>query len=107
MEAKLKTSRVIFSVKPQFLVMFCVFMREKSIELKKFPGCLMFGVYRDISDEFTFLIYEEWDSAESFAAYRGSLQFYVESQKIFPWMIGKADATHFSVRPSRLLFRGR
>ena len=103
----MKVSRVVVSVKPECLVSFCAFMREKSAEIMEFSGCLMIGVYRDISDEFTFLIYEEWDSVESFAAYRKSVQFYDESQKIFPLLIGKADSTHFFVRPNRQLSKCR
>jgi quinol monooxygenase YgiN len=76
-------------------------MREKTADIKSFAGCLMVGVYRDIADEFTFLLYEEWDTNENFDAYRQSSLFQAEREKILPWLIAKPDAAHFFVHPKR------
>lgn len=98
-EAILKISRVVISVKPECLPWFCVFMREKLVEIKNFTGCLMAGVYRDITDEFTFLVYAEWDTIENFIAYQHSSLFKAETEKVLPWLIAKPDSAHFLVKP--------
>ncbi len=91
--------RVAVKIKPEEAANFVNHIQQEMIEVKQqFTGCERFNLYRDIADENTFLLYEEWQSQANFEAYKNSDYFKQNGQKLFPMMVEPPDSAYFEAQ---------
>lgn len=83
---------VTSEAKPQFLHV----MKDSIAISRDFDGCLHFGVYEDVTDENTLILYEEWETQAHFDAYKSSEHFDKSGKQLFPLMNGKPDSAYFT-----------
>lgn len=88
--------RIKLQVKPENKAEFVTFM-AKSVEITNdFDGCLDYGFYEDITDEYAFILYEEWKTQAHFDKYRESEHFQESGKVLFPLMAGKPDSAYYA-----------
>ena len=87
--------RVVVKVKPEEQVNFVNHMKQEMVEVKQFSGCEKFRLYTDVTNENTFLLYEEWQSQTNFDAYKNSDYFKQNGEKLFPMMAEPPDSAYF------------
>jgi quinol monooxygenase YgiN len=70
-------------------------MTQEMVEVKQFSGCEKFRLYADVTNENTFLLYEEWQSQTNFDTYKNSDYFKQNGEKLFPMMAEPPDTAYF------------
>jgi len=88
--------RVKVQVKPETKTEFIDAMKASIRVSSEFDGCLHFGLYEDVTDEHTMILYEEWDAQEHFDAYKTSQHFAESGKVLFALMDGKPDSAYFN-----------
>ena len=88
--------RVKVQVKPETKTDFVSAMKASIAISSEFEGCQHFGVYEDISDENTLILYEEWNNQTNFDAYKASAHFEESGKVLFALMDGKPDSAYFN-----------
>ncbi len=88
--------RVLLQIKADVTENFVHHMKQETKEMQSFEGCERFALYSDVSDENTFLLYEEWQTQHHFDAYKNSETFKKNGEKVFPMIAGKPDSAYFS-----------
>ncbi|MEX1366268.1 MAG: putative quinol monooxygenase [Nannocystaceae bacterium] len=88
--------RVIIKIKPESWTTFEEIANHELVEVpKQFAGCLRFAYWSSVANPTEVLLYEEWESAETFKAYRESDYFKELGGKLFPLLEGKPDAAYY------------
>ncbi len=87
--------RVAVEVKPEKADAFVDHLQQEMADVKQFAGCERFHLYTDVQDANKFLLYEEWETAENFQAYRTSEFFAENSKKLHGMMVGEPDSAYF------------
>jgi len=87
--------RVKVQVKPENKASFIDVMTESIGISSQFDGCLNFDLYQDINNENALMLYEEWETADDFDAYKKSDHFQESGKLLFPLMDGKPDSAYF------------
>ena len=88
--------RVELKVKPEEKTNFVEFVKGHNAESKEFEGCLWFETYRSLSQEDTFVIYEEWQSQETFDVYKNSDLFKRSMQTFGAMFAGPPNSAYYS-----------
>ncbi|MCB0032889.1 MAG: antibiotic biosynthesis monooxygenase [Anaerolineales bacterium] len=88
--------RVQVTVKPEEQTNFVAHLTQEAAEVQTWPGCKQFQLYQDVTAEHRYLLYEEWESLESFDHYRHSEQFKTNGAKLFPMMADKPNSAYFT-----------
>lgn len=89
--------RVLVNVKPEASDAFVDHAKREMTEVKqKFAGCERFALYGDLVKENTFLLYEEWQTQENFDAYRTSVYFQQNGEKLYAMMADTPDSAYFT-----------
>ena len=71
------------------------FLKNEVQQNKTLVGCLAYSFYKDVFEENTFLIYEEWDSMVSFELYKNSDAFGLIMAALAPLLMGPPDSAYF------------
>lgn len=66
---------------------------------KAFPGCSEFALLQDPTDPGGFILYQEWEDEDSFAAYRGSEHMAQTGPQIFPLLSQEPDVAYYHATP--------
>jgi len=66
---------------------------------REFDGCQFFGLYEDVTDENTLILYEEWETQSDFDAYKASEHFTESGKQLFPLMDGAPENAYFMAEP--------
>lgn len=88
--------RVAMNVQPENKEKFLGLLEQEARGVRRLEGCLKFNIFEDVSSENALLLYEEWQTLESFNAYRTSAAFKETGQQLFPLMEGKPDSAYYS-----------
>jgi len=89
-------SRVIIKVKEESWSAFEEIAAHEFKEVpKQFSGCASFAYWKSMVNPGEVLLYEEWESADAFKAYRESDYFKELGGKLFPLLAGKPDAAYY------------
>ncbi|MCO1336953.1 antibiotic biosynthesis monooxygenase [Microbulbifer sp. OS29] len=72
------------------------YFKEEAERNKTSQGCIAYQLYQDVSETNGFLLYEEWESMESFAVYKHSEGFRKLMATVFPLLEGKPDSVYYS-----------
>lgn len=88
--------RVVMNVQPEYKGRFLELLSQEAKEVRQLEGCVRFNIFEDVSRENTLLLYEEWQTLESFDAYRTSAAFKETGQQLFPLIDGKPDSAYYS-----------
>lgn len=87
--------RVLLNVKPESRDQLLAVMHDDAVETRKFAGCLRFQLYTHPLNTAELMLYEEWESAAAFEAYRQSDYLKERGGQIFPLLDGKPDAAYY------------
>ncbi|TBR41770.1 antibiotic biosynthesis monooxygenase [Marinomonas agarivorans] len=87
--------RVRLNVSPEHETQFVNNVQSEVENNKTLAGCLTYSLYKDMSQDNHFLIYEEWDSMASFDAYKNSDGFRTIMAALGPLLAGKPDSMYF------------
>ena len=91
--------RVLVTVQTDKVAAFVAHMQQECVEVKEmFAGCERFDLFADPANGERFLIYEEWETAEHFDAYRNSGYFQENGQVLFPMLAGAPDSAYFEAK---------
>jgi quinol monooxygenase YgiN len=71
-------------------------LSQEAVGVRQLEGCVRFNIFEDVGDENALLLYEEWQSPESFNAYRTLPAFKAVGEQLFPLMAGKPDSAYYS-----------
>lgn len=87
--------RVIMQAKPDKQQDLIEIMAKDSEISQKFEGCLMFNLFQDVTNANSFILYEEWETAENFEAYQKSEYLDGQRELIFPLLDGAPDSAYY------------
>ncbi len=88
--------RVKVSVKPENKSDFINVMQDSIAISREFDGCQHFGLYQDVMDDTTLILYEEWETQAQFDAYKASDHFKESGKQLFALMNGAPDSAYFN-----------
>ncbi len=63
---------------------------------RKFAGCVQWGWSEDVSQKNTFALYEEWDTAEAFDAYKQSDHFKQINGALMPLLAEEPQSAYYT-----------
>lgn len=87
--------RIRLKVNQENEVAFVKFLQDEAQKNKTLAGCLTYSLYKNVSEDNAFLLYEEWDSMESFELYKNSEAFHQIMATLSPLLAGKPDSAHY------------
>lgn len=88
--------RVAMNVQAENKEKFLGLLGQEAKDVRRLEGCVKFNIFEDVGDENALLLYEEWQTLESFNAYRNSQAFKETGQHLFPLIDGKPDSAYYS-----------
>ena len=88
--------RVLLKVKPEEKQNFVSIFKTHVTDSRKFDGCVQYGIFEDIQDDHTYILYEEWETRQNFDHYRNSDYFKQSGEKIFPMIEGSPTSAYFT-----------
>lgn len=81
------TSR--FSIDPMSRGAYMVFAKGMVERTRRQEGCIGFGIFEDITAPDTFIMLEQWESAELFEKHTASQYFLHDDQVLMTFIIGE------------------
>ena len=87
--------RIRLSVNSENETAFVQYLQEEAQKNKTLAGCLDYTLYKDLSKDNAFLLYEEWDTMEAFELYKDSKAFHQIMATLSPLLAGKPDSAHY------------
>ena len=90
--------RVVVKVKPDQEEAFQNYIQEEALAVRKMAGCDRYAFYADTTEPQTYLLYEEWASAEAFDAYKQSPALKKSFEVLGPMMAGPPDSAYFAAQ---------
>lgn len=90
-----------FAIDPNARGAFLLFAKGMVERQRTQPGCMSVGIYEDISAYNTFLIFEQWESYETFNRFGMTQTFEHDEDTLNSFMIGEPsyDEYEFTVPP--------
>ncbi len=90
--------RVQLDVQPQHRQAFIDHMAQESVKVRQLDGCERYALFASTDAENTFLLYEEWATADAFGAYQQSDLLKKSFEVLGPMMAGKPDSAYYAAR---------
>jgi quinol monooxygenase YgiN len=82
-------------INPENRTVFLDRIRHDSAVSRQFAGCTRWSWAEDVSEANRFVLYEEWETPEAFAAYRNSAHFKEVGAAMFPLIDGQPVTAYF------------
>lgn len=70
-------------------------VNEESNNVRKFPGCVFYALFRSTEHPEQFLLYEEWQDRSSFEAYKTSDAFKALGTALGPLLAGAPKSAYY------------
>lgn len=87
--------RVVVEVKPDQVDAFVAYLADEARDVREMQGCLRYELFRDPTSDTRFLLYEEWETPQDFAAYQESDRLRQSFAVLGPMMAGAPDSSYF------------
>lgn len=87
--------RVVLRIQPDQRAAFLAYLAEESPQVRAMDGCSWYELFEDPNDEGRFLLYEEWDSADAFEAYKSTESFSQAFAVLGPMMAGPPSSAYY------------
>ena len=87
--------RVIMDIKPEHDEAFRAYFADETEAVRKLDGCLRYELFAAADQAHTYLLYEEWASAEDFRAYQQSPMLKKSFQVLGPMMAGRPNSAYY------------
>lgn len=91
----MKVVRVGIEIKPERVDEFRAYMSSESESVREFSGCERYELFSATDKPNTFLLYQEWKSADAFKAFQASPQLKQSFAVLGPMMAGPPDSAYF------------
>lgn len=98
-EETMMVIRVVVDVQPSQTEAFVAHLRDEATAVREMPGCVRYELYQDPHTATRFMLYEEWETPEAFAAYQASDLLQESFTVLGPMMAGPPDSGYFEATP--------
>lgn len=88
--------RVLLKVRTDQREAFIRYLEDETQKVKQLSGCERYALYRATGDDDSFLLYEEWASADAFAAYQSSDLLKQSFQVLGPMLAGPPESAYYA-----------